>query len=695
METTPENLVTETERIALEDEQTHLVAAHQRVDELRDHLSDRAGHGTGHISHHQIREEQNAMMRHTLTRLADLERGSDRLVFGRIDTMDGSVHRIGRIGVSDESQNPMVIDWRAPVAEAFYQATAAVPSGLRRRRHIRTRGRQVVRVVDDVFDRELLPSSVLSADGVLMEALDMERTGRLGDIVATIQADQDRIMRSDGDGLLVIEGAPGTGKTVVALHRAAYLLYRRREQLARRGILVVGPNQRFVRYIEDVLPALGETQMVLGTIGSLYPGVDTDLQDPDVIATLKGDRRMAELVGRCVAGRVRIPPAGLDVDVDGEIVHLPLGVLRRATREARDIDERHNVAREPFLLRLLAELVTRLASIRGLDADDVFARAELLSELRETPSVRRALNSCWMPVTAERLLGRYLADPDELRRCAEGLFSGVETARLIRAAGGWVKGEWTVSDVALLDEAAELLGDAPVRLVGEPEPDDDDMIDPLEDLASRAAGDREWVYGHLIVDEAQELTPMEWRMLLRRVPSRSATVVGDLAQRSRPGATGDWQDLVNLFRGGRREQLVVNYRTPSEVMDVAERVLREHGRPDPDRQVRSVRSVPGSLRQYRSLSETESLLSSPPTRGTGAVIAPVDVIDSVKADAAWTLVRPEQAKGLEFDQVVVLEPGRILAEDGLASLYVALTRPTGLLVVAGDLPFPTGFDPIG
>ncbi len=678
------------ERAALDEEQAHLDRAMARVDELRDRFSSRAGVDGSFITHHQIREEQNAMITHTLSRLADLERAESRLVFGRIDTDSGDEYRIGRLGVSDEAQNPLVIDWRAPVAESFYQATATSPAGLRRRRHISTCDRQVNRVVDDVFDRNLLDVSVLSSDGMLMEALEGERTGRLGDIVATIQADQDRIMRSDGDGLLVVEGAPGTGKTVVALHRAAYLLYRRREQLARRGILVIGPNQRFVRYIEDVLPALGETQMVLTTVGSLFPGIDTEHSDPDLLAALKGDLRLAELIGRVVAARVKLPAGGLDVEVNGDVVHLPLGVLRQAARVARDVDPRHNVAREPFIVRLMHEVTDRLVTVRGLDEDDPFARTEVLAELRETASVRRALNGCWLPVTPQKLLGRYLSDPGELRRCAEGILTGVEIARLARAGDNWAREQWTVSDIALLDEAAELLGTAPVRTVGEYEVEDE-PVDLLEDLAERAAGDREWVYGHLIVDEAQELTPMEWRMLLRRVPSRSATVVGDMAQRSRPGATGDWQDLISMFRTGRREQLTVNYRTPAAVMDLAESVLVAHGKAAEGRTVRSVREVDGSVVIHDRVLGVAPLLEDPPARGTGAVVAPSDILIGLTAHPDWSRIRPDEAKGLEFDQVVVLEPGRILAEDGLACLYVALTRPTQSLVVAADRPLPGGF----
>jgi DNA helicase IV len=675
-------------------EQAQLDLAMARVDQLRSLLADRAGLETGFVTHHQMREEHNAMMAHTLARLADLERVESRLVFGRIDTEKGGVFRIGRLGVSDEAQNPLVIDWRAPVAEAFYQATPSEPAGLRRRRHIRCSGRSVVRIADDVFDRELLNESVLSPDGVLMEALESERTGQLGDIVATIQADQDRIMRSDGDGLLIVEGAPGTGKTVVALHRAAYLLYRRREQLARKGILVVGPNHRFVRYIDDVLPALGETQMVLATVGNLYPGVDTEASDPDTLATLKGDLRMVELIARAVAGRVKLPGEGLDVDVNGDIVHLPVKVLRRAMRLARDVEEQHNSAREPFLLQVMSEVVDRLVIGRGLEEDDPFVRAELYAELRETASVRRSLNSCWMPVTPEKLFGRYLSDPAELRRCGEGLLTGVEIARLNRAAGTWVRGEWTVSDVALLDEAAELLGAAPVRMVGEHLPVEED-VDPLDDLASRAAGDREWVYGHLIVDEAQELTPMEWRMLLRRVPSRSATVVGDIAQRSRAGAVGDWQGVMAMFRGGRREQLTVNYRTPAQVMDLAEAILCAYGSRPVGRVVRSVRQVSGSVEILEGFDALGAVLATPPQRGTAAVIAPGDVLEGLTTHPSWSRIRPDEVKGLEFDQVVVVEPARILSEDGLSSLYVALTRPTQKLFVFAEHGLPVGFPTTG
>jgi DNA helicase IV len=679
---------------AVDEEQQHLDTVNERMTQLRKRFSSRASSSSGSISHHQIREEQNALVAQALGRLADLERAEDRIVFGRIDTDSGDTYRIGRLGISDEDHEQLVVDWRAPVAESFYQATANRPAGLRRRRHIRTRDHRVERVNDDVFDREMLEDSALSADGVLLESLNAERSGKLGDIVATIQADQDRIMRSDGDGLLIVEGAPGTGKTVVALHRAAYLLYRRREQLARRGILVIGPNQRFVRYIEDVLPALGETQMVLTTIGSLLPDLDTERQDPELVAALKGDTRMAEIISRAVESRLRIPPAGLDVTVDDGVVNVPLGVLRRAVREARDVDERHNGGRDTFLTRILEYLIDRLVERRGLETEDSFARAEIHAELRETPAVRRALNLCWMPVSAEMLFRLYLSDPSELRRCTDGILTGLETARLTRASTSWHNGEWSVSDVALLDEAAELLGPLPVRTAAgyEDVQDDYDDIDPLADLAAKAAKDREWTYGHLIVDEAQELTPMEWRMLLRRVPSKSATVVGDIAQRSRPGAVGGWDDVITHFGSGRKEALTLNYRTPAAVMNLAESVLRAHGGAGTGRLVRSVRDVEHSLALHHSLQSITPVLQLPPLTGTGAVIAPRDVLSRLDVDPHWVQVQPDEAKGLEFDHVVVLEPARILAEDGLACLYVALSRPTQSLSVAGDGKLPDGFE---
>ena len=459
--------------------------------------------------------------------LWSVERG---LCFGRIDTVDGARFYVGRIGLFDDDHDALLIDWRAPVAQPFYRATAADPAGVFRRRHIRLAGRTVVGVDDDLLDLDALDGherSSLIGEAALFATLSADRTGRMSEIVATIQAEQDAIIRSGLPGVLVVQGGPGTGKTVVALHRAAYLLYTHREQLARRGVLVVGPNPTFLRYIEQVLPSLGETEVVLSTIGSMLPGVVASAAESAEASRIKGRISMVEVIARAV----------------------------RAVR-------------------------------RGRGRSDV---------------------------TPEQLLDRLWSSPERLAAAAPEL-SATERAALYRAPGT----PWTRADVALLDEAADLLGDTDAvvqqrrRAAAQRAAEDAEhlaytaevvhsqlaadglTIDPLDvepfialmadrtrhrealgTIAERAAADRTWQFGHVIVDEAQELSPMEWRMLMRRCPRRSMTLVGDLAQAGSDTGVRSWAELLDQYAPGRwrTAELTVNYRTPAEIMAVAGDVL--------------------------------------------------------------------------------------------------------------------------
>lgn len=729
-------------------EQAYLDRLYARLDDLRRHTEQslaavrRSGGGSP-----QNRSERDAFATLHEQRLSQLRAVEDRLCFGRLDLRGGTRRYVGRVGLSDDQQNQLLVDWRAPVAAAFYQATPRDPRGVVRRRHLATQGRTVTGLEDEVLDLDALPADedlTLSGEGALLAALDAHRTGRMADIVATIQAEQDRVIRSDLDGVLVVQGGPGTGKTAVALHRAAYLLYTHRERLARSGVLVVGPNPVFLRYIERVLPGLGETGVVMTALGDLLPGVVAEAEDPPALAALKGDLRMAGVVAAAVRARQRVPDRPLRLDVDGTRVVLHPEVVRAARDRARASRRPHNRARTGFARELLDHLAGELAEALELPRDGEH-RGALVQDLRAAPDVRREINLAWMPLTPQQLLADLYADPDRLAAAARRL-RPAERELLARERGA----PWTVADVPLLDEAAQLLGEddtaAALALRQETNRRQAEVAyarevlarsgagrglvsaelladrftaeGPLASVAERAAGDREWAYGHVVVDEAQELSPMAWRMLMRRCPRRSFTVVGDLAQTGSAAGARSWADVLDPHVAGRWRlaELTVNYRTPREIMDLATAVLAAAGEAAGERApAQSARAaatppvahrvapgdLPGLVDRVRE--ELDRLGA-----GRLAVLTSVEhrapVLDAVRAavpaDTVGTgvtaLDRPvavlgvREAKGLEFDTVVLHEPTAVLAESpvGAHDLYVALTRPTQRLVVvhSGDLP---------
>ncbi|HEX7187796.1 MAG TPA: AAA family ATPase, partial [Actinomycetes bacterium] len=554
----------------------------------------------------QNRSERDAFATLHEHRLAQLEAVEERLAFGRLDLQDGARRYIGRIGLSDEEQTQLLVDWRAPAARTFYQATAASPQDVVRRRHLATRGRSVVGVEDEVLDLDALGEGErtgLAGEGALMAAVGAHRTGRMGDIVATIQAEQDRVIRSDLAGALVVQGGPGTGKTAVALHRAAYLLYTHRDRLARNGVLLVGPNPLFLRYIEQVLPSLGETGVVMSTAGELYPGVSGIEEPRPEVAALKGDLRMRRVLTQAVRDRQRVPDSPRKLVVDGTTIVLAPEVVAAARGRARRTRKAHNVAREGFLRELLDHLAAELARTLGMDLTTE-SREDLVADLRDSPDVRRELNLTWMPLRPEQVVADILSEPRRLASAARELTP--EEQRLLRRDRD---APWTVADVPLLDEMAELLGDDPtsarlaaraagtarqaaveqarsaLSLGGGGLVSAEQLADRFADtgpaltVAERAETDRTWAYGHLVVDEAQELSPMMWRLLMRRCPSRSLTLVGDVAQVGSAAGSSSWSDVLDPYVPGRwrLEELTVNYRTPTQVMQVAASTLAAAG----------------------------------------------------------------------------------------------------------------------
>src|SRR5262245_41432420 len=616
----------------LENEQSYVSMVYERLDSLRARAAERVAQAlrpAGEGGTYQARLERDALVTRYRDRLAQLLAAESGLCFGRLDLADGTRRYIGRLGIADDDREPLLVDWRAPAARPFYRATPADPLGVVRRRHLRTRGRAVVDIEDDVLDLDALSDdqrSRLSGEAALLASLNASRTGRMADIVATIQAEQDRIIRSELRGVLVVEGGPGTGKTAVALHRAAYLLYTHRERLAGRGVLVVGPNPTFLRYIEQVLPSLGETGVLLATTAELYPGVTPTAAEPPEAAALKGDECMVKVLAAAVRDRQRLPDEDLEVPFEGQWLRLDRATCRRARQGARAAGTPHNQARRSFRRELLAALSQQVVARLVADLpevelpdddlinDDIPGERlldgeleEIRAELGAAPQVRAAIDSLWPRLTPQELLVGLFTSPERLATAAPEL-TEAERALLLReppgrraarGAAGW----FTPADVPLLDEAAVLLGEedggaareaaqaarrrrelayarAVLSIVGV---DDNGYVDPavLADrqrdtgpaagIAERARQDRTWTFGHVIVDEAQEISAMAWRMLMRRCPARSMTVVGDLAQTGAPWGAGSWAAVLDPYAAGRwrQEELTVNYRTPAEIMAVA------------------------------------------------------------------------------------------------------------------------------
>ncbi|MGW2049594.1 HelD family protein [Streptomyces sp. NPDC001858] len=733
-------------------EQEFIDSVYARVDALRgdteSSVTDALAQGNTPM---QARLERDILVAERSGLLAALNAVDGSLCFGRIDLSSGTKHHIGRIGLraDDAELTPILIDWRADVARPFYLATGHTPMGLRRRRHLTTEGRRVTALHDEILDlgdQERTGHEDPTGDAVLLAALGAARTGRMSDIVQTIQAEQDEIIRAPHRGVLVVEGGPGTGKTAVALHRAAYLLYEHRELLAKRAVLIVGPNPAFLGYIGEVLPALGETGVLLATVGELYPGVHASAADRPAAAAVKGRADMADVLAAVVRDRQALPDPVITIEHDREILMLDDGLAGVARDRTRAAGLPHNAAREHFEGHILNALTDMVAERIGtdpydgsnlLDPSDI---TQIRDELAENPEVRSAIDELWPHLTPQRLVADFLAAPEA--------YLSAEDAAAVRRP---VTRAWTVSDVPLLDEAAELLGedDRSARALAEREreaqvayaqgvldvsyasrsfefedkEDDDpeagevlsahDIIDAErfaerheEDdhrsAAERAAADRTWAFGHIIVDEAQELSPMAWRLLMRRSPTRSMTLVGDPAQTAEAAGVGSWAQILAPYVEDRWEhtRLGVNYRTPSEIMDMAAAVVRAE-QPDfePPSSVRSTGVRPWVRRAVDDLpgAVAKAVAELTPAEGRLAVIAPRDLhralaarLDGVTAGAepdltrAVVLLDPRQSKGLEFDSVLVVEPGRY----GTSDLYVALTRATQRLgvVFSGEVP---------
>lgn len=661
------------------------------------------------------------------------------LVFGRIDVADDEVENpvpgreglerryIGRMGMDDREDNyrTLLLDWRAPLARPFYLATTAHPEGVEQRRNIRMRGRTVTAVDDEVLAGEGLDAEVergnVGSEAALRHAMNAARTGHMRSIVETIQREQDEIIRDPTRGVMVVQGGPGTGKTAVALHRVAYLLYTWREQLSRTGVLIIGPNPAFLDYISRVLPELGETGVVLSTIEDLMPGFRPTASGESAAAReVKGSEEMVTILKRAVQAYETVPAAPVPLKIGSVDIAATPAMVKAARTRARRSRKPHNQAREFFAEHLTQSLAEALADRIGRDplgGENLLSTADvdqLHDDLAEEQQVIDLVDEYFPELDPAEVLDATLTDRARIETVA-GDYDAYTQDALYRAPGTG----FYPSDTALYDELSILIGvtdpteqkakeEAQWRqLVEEAEDaldvlassestdnDDDqfeaeilsaaDVIDAetlasrqrvtdIRSTAQRAREDHTWAYGHVIVDEAQELTPMEWRMVFRRCPSKWMTLVGDTAQTSSPAGSDDWATTLAPFVGERfrTHQLTVNYRTPAEVMEYADKLLTEI---DPEA------SSSVAIRE-----------TGVPVRHLPAGTDPAEVVGSLQADGRMVAIidadNVAQMKGLEFDHVILVDPRRIIdaSPQGLQDLYVAATRATQSLTVIGEL----------
>ena len=696
----------------LEAEQAYIDAAFESLERAkRIAASMREGVVDGQGGTFQNRYERDVVWERVGVRLHQLEIGERSLVFGRIDTepadtgpvdgaqadperadgeQDGLTYYIGRIAVADEHSEPVVVDWRAPLAESFYRATGVDPMGLRRRRHFASRGRVLLGIDDELFGTATaaLDEGQVQGHGALIAALEETRSGKLSDIVGTIQAEQDRIIRSELPGVLVVQGGPGTGKTVVALHRAAYLLYSHRFPLQGQGVLVVGPNRVFLSYIEQVLPSLGEAGVQIAVLGDLVPNVRTTGRDPVDVGRVKGDQRMIRVIRRAVADRERPLRETLRVPYGVQRLTVTVGQSQDIVHQARRRARTHNAGRKHVEQMFFERLA---ASSRDEDDTPEIVR----DRTRREPEVVEALERMWPVLTPAELLNDLMGSRGLMRSAAQRYLADEEWQLLLRPRrANPTEIVFTSNDVPLLDEALEALGPRP----------------------RHKEADAVRTYGHIVVDEAQDLTPMELRVLDRRSLNGSMTIVGDIAQATGAWPHDDWDSVLEHLperRPPRHAELLTGYRVPGPIMDLAAKVLplAAPGLTPPT----SIRHT-GDAPIIESVDDEKlgdgvvaAVRRELDVIGAGnlGIVAPDAMVDEVEAvltaagvafgratrqglDRQVTVVPISLAKGLELDSVVVVEPGRILTDEprGAQSLYVALTRSTQRLSIVhtGELP---------
>ena len=638
----------------LEAEQEYVDRAYEHLERMRSSVSRAVDAVDGEVA----QAAMGAWAARRLKTFADAERG---LVFGRLDFEQlARPLYLGRRWVHDDELQQVVVNWQAPAARPFYTATPQDPHGVTLRRRFRTDGRRVLDLADESLDGSIVDGAAVG--DFLLEELERTREQHMQEIVATIQADQYRLITREPGTPLVIQGGPGTGKTAVGLHRASWLLYSYRDTIARRGVLVIGPNPTFMEYVSHVLPALGEEAVEQRAVGELVDGIEATLTDSAATVELKSDLRLVEVIRRAAEARLVSEPEELAIRLEGSFVWVREREIRELLAAARAELGLTAAARERFRMNLLRRLYEEYGRVLGAYAVRSFDEVE--RALRGGGYLDRVVKAAWPPVSPERLVRSLFTARGALAEAAEGILTPAEQRVLARRGNGWSE-----ADVPLLDEARSLLVAPPHR------------------------------YGHVIVDEAQDLSPMQLRMVGRRAPDGGLTILGDVAQGTGAVVYSSWDEVLPQLPHGEAaavEELRHAYRVPSEIMELALPLLetiapdvsppiayRTGAEPPRFHRVDEHELLATAYREAELLAGRDGLL---------AVIAPDELVAELEPEDLWDgvpLLTPRRAKGLEFDHVVVVEPALIAARpQGLRELYVALTRPTKTLVVvhARELP---------
>jgi DNA helicase IV len=636
-------------------EQAYVDHAYACLERMRDVVVRAADAADGEVA-------QAALDAWAARRVATYEDAERGLCFGRLDfdPADRPLY-VGRRWVHDDAGDRLVVNWQAPAARPFYTATPVDPQGVTLRRRFRAKGRTLLDIADEALDGSVLDGARVS--DFLLEELEQSRETRMRDIVATIQADQYRLITHPPDRALVVQGGPGTGKTAVGLHRASWLLYTARESGVRSRVLVVGPNRTFMEYVSHVLPALGEHAVEQRAVTELVDGIEADTDEERDVARLKGDDRMAAVLAHAAELLLRGEPDELLLRLDGAFVRVRVRDQEELLREARRALGTTAPARERFRMGLVRSFYAEYGRVLQGGAHRDAEQVERV--LRQSGELKRVLDAAWPAVSAEKLVRALFTTPRFLAEAADGILDAAEQRLLRRRGRGW-----SAADVALLDEAHALVGEPPRR------------------------------FEHVVVDEAQDLSPMQLRMVARRAKGEGLTLLGDVAQGTGPVTYESWDEVIrHLPGGGTRvlEELRHAYRVPQEIMAVALPLLdtiaprtrrplayRTGAAPPEIRRVAEEALVPEAYGVAARLAAADGLL---------AVIVPDALVEPALAEPGLfdgiALLTPRAAKGLEFDHVIVVEPALVAEQhQGLRELYVALTRPTRTLVVLHARPLP-------
>ena len=681
-------------------EQRHVDQVYARLEEVRAGVGEveAEGHRRATLGTEGSLYERDVLVHQAARRRRALDSGYDGLVFGRLDLSGGETRHVGRLGLLDAEYEPLVVDWRAPAAAPFYQATAEDPLDVVRRRVIHSAGTRVTGLSDDLLDPAKAPEGMaVVGEGALMATLSRAKGRAMRDIVATIQREQDEAIRAPASGTTIIEGGPGTGKTAVALHRVAYLLYSDRNRYAGDGVLVLGPSPTFVRYIDQVLPSLGEEGVVLRSLGTMLTGVESSRRDTPALAAVKGALRIRRVLSRLVWAPPPNAPSRFRIVYGGEVLTLDVQALAAARRAAKRRGSTPNGSRVQAATALL-DAVWNVS--RGwAEPPEHWDRENFDADLRDRSEFQEFLATWWPIVSAEQAL-RWCADRSRLARSAGPDLNHDEVSAV---SASYAVDGWSVADVALLDELRALLGRPPKQSARRRRPEEWEMqeirLSSDRSTSAPASDSEDEEFSLIVVDEAQDLSPMQWRMLGRRGKYAAWTLVGDPAQSA-------WEDPVEATaamdaavgtRLRRRYLLNTNYRNSAEIFELAASVLRKWEpnlllptavrRTGAEPEERIVTVLPDAIRDAAI-----ELLAD--VDGTVGVVTTADQRNEV---AGWLagldvgrlqVVDSIEAKGLEYDGVVVVEPGRIIAESsaGHRVLYVSLSRATHRLVVVTTDP---------